>query len=329
MKSKSRNIAVFALLAAVAMFTVGVMLPKVVSKDKPIPLDLTASTMTLTDPAATVGAVYQFGAEHPQPIEAPVNRQFNMSLNQPATETTASARVGFTTARADVDDDLESLLNAEVWTFTVDRLTGDAEGTAKVSDTPATPPVEVPIDGLWAKFPQYTEQRSYDYFDATLRRTVPAEFQGTINRTNSQGRDVELYVFRQEIEPTNVAELYPGVRNRAMVDKNGEQVEGFLHHGGWRELQVEPRTGLIISVEEDVQDVYVSAEGEELEELLSFHGKTHQNTQDAMMRQAMDTSGQRETTKVGVTLMVVGVIVAAVSLLVALWPRRRRAELDK
>lgn len=328
MNSKSRITAVFALLAAVALFTVGVILPKVVSEDKPIPLDLTATTITLTDPAATVGQGYQIGADNPQALLAPVNRQFNIALNQPATETTASARVGVTTARGDLGDDLESLLSAEVWTFTVNRLTGETEGTAKVSDTPATPPVEMPIDGLWAKFPQHTEQHSYDYFDATLRKSIPAEFQGTINQSDSHGNDVELYVFRQEIEPTNVAELYAGVRNRTNVDKEGKQVEGFLHHGGWRELQVEPRSGLIISVEEEISDVYVSAEGEELEELLRFHGKTQQSTQDAMMKQAMDTFEERGINKVGVALMVVGAIVAAVSLLVALWPRRRRAGLD-
>lgn len=324
MKSKSRIIAVFTLLAGVAMFTTGLLLPKVVSKDKPIPLNLAATMLTLTDPAATIGPAFRPNGKE-ETITAPVNRQFNISLGQPATEETASARMGVSTARTDVKDDLQSLLSAEVWSFTIDRLTGDAEGDAKVQDTPAAPPAEVPIDGLWAKFPQWTEQKTYPYFDATLRRTVPAEFKGTVNRVNSQGQDVELYVFRQEIEPTNVAKLYNGFRNKTAVDQDGTLVEGYLFHSGWREILVEPRTGLMVGVEEKIDDVYRDRDGKELQPLLRFHGKTRQGIQEAMLTQAMDTSGQRDTTKVSVVLMVAGVIIAAISLFVVLWPRKKRA----
>ena len=58
---------------------------------------------------------------------------------------------------------------------------------------------------------------------------------------------------------------------------------------------------------------------------MRFHGKTRQGIQEAMLTQAMDTSGQRETTKVSVVLMVAGVIIAAISLSVVLWPRKKRA----
>ena len=168
--------------------------------------------------------------------------------------------------------------------------------------------------------PQETQKQAYPYFDQTLRKAVSAEFKGTVNRTNDQSRETELYVFRQTLEPTNVAKLYPGVRHEMTMEKDGKQVKGYLTHSGWREITVEPRTGLIVSVEEKIDDVYVSDKGEEIGELLRFHGKTNQPVEQAMLAQALVTSGKRDTQTWGVVLMVAGAIVAAASVVIVLWP---------
>ena len=72
-------------LIGVALITVGVMLPKVVSNDKAVPLDLAATTLTLNDPAAVIGPNYQ-GLDGKEDVTAPVNRQFKITLEEPATD---------------------------------------------------------------------------------------------------------------------------------------------------------------------------------------------------------------------------------------------------
>ncbi|MGJ4115981.1 DUF3068 domain-containing protein [Corynebacterium macclintockiae] len=329
-KSSNKGLYLLGALGALigcALITVGVMLPKVVANDKALPLDLAATTITLKDPAAVIGPNYQ-GPKRKEDVTAPVNRQFKITLEEPATEDEASARVGVSTARTDVKDDLESLLDAQVWSFTVDRRTGEAKGDAKVSDTPATPATDGEIAGYWAKFPQGTEKRTYDYFDMTLRRALPAEFTGTRNVTTAEGREHELYVFRQEIPATSVAKEYAGIRNTITVeDENGKPQRAQLFHEGWRELTVEPKSGLLVSVEEDVKDTYRDSSGKDVENLLKFHGKTPQSVTQSMLNQAMEVSGQRHTDKWGVALIVAGVIVAAASVVLVVWKTaKRRAE---
>lgn len=328
MNMKARMFAAFTLFIGAALFVAGWLLPGQVAKSKPVPLNLAATTLFLKDPSATVGPAFQ-GADAKKSVKAPVNRQFNLLLGEPATEDEASARVGVSTSRMDVKDDLESLLNAEVWSFTIDRRTGEAKGDAKVADTPASPPTQSPVEGAWAKFPQNTEKKAYLYFDQTLRRAVLAEFKGTVNRTNDQGRETELYVFRQELKPTNVAKLYPGYRHETTVEKDGKQVKGYLTHSGWREIAVEPNTGLIVGVEEKVDDVYLTDKGEEVGELLRFHGKTNEPVEQAMLAQALLTSGKRDTQTWGTVLMPIGAIVSAASVVVVLWPGRRKKSRGK
>lgn len=323
MRSKLKSFGLFTFLIGCALIAAGLLVPKLVPNDKPIPLDLNARTLALTDPAATIGPAYQ-GLDAKTNITAPVIRQFNLTLEGPASEDSASARVGVTTSRSDVSDDLQSLLEAQIWSFKIDRISGEARGNAKVSDTPATPPADRPIQGVWAKFPQKTEQKSYDYFDVTLRRALPAQFTGTREVTTSQGEKVQLYVFRQDIKSQSVAESYPGLRNTVTVDVNGTPTQGFLHHSGWRELTVEPESGLLVGVEENIEDVYLDRSGKQIQDLLKFHGKTNQGTQEAMLEQALSTSGHRNTFTWGLALVVAGVIVAAASLVVVLWGARRR-----
>lgn len=320
-----RATAVVAFLIGCTLITLGVLLPRYVASEKSVPLDLASTTLSLHDPAASVGKNYQApGAEGP--VTAPVTRQFNLGVSAPADKDTASARVGVSTARSDVDDDLQSLLDAQVWSFELDRRTGEARGQARVADTPAMPAMPARLEGAWVKFPQSTEQKTYPYFDATLRAAVPAEFTGTTHREDGKGKNPELYVFRQEIQPTNVATKYNGLRNTINVDIDGKSERAYLTHSGWRELVVEPRTGLIVSVEEDLRDVYHTADGRPVEDLLIFHGKTSEEAGQAMLQQAEKLGGDRNIKMWGIALLSVGVIMAAVSLVLAIAyrPRRRR-----
>lgn len=326
MLSKSRIIALLALIVGVALIVAGILLPRMIADERPVPLELSSSTLSLVDPDATVGPNYQ-GADGDKPVQTPVARQFSVSLDQPADDKEASARVGVSTYRQDIDDDLQALLDAQVFSYRVDRTTGEAVGgAAKVSDTPVVPSTDVPMEGYWAKLPANTQQQTYDYFDVTLRKALPAEFNREDMRTSATGESVPVYVFRQEIEPTSVRASYQGIRNEITDKESGDPAQ--LFHSGWREITVEPKSGLIIGVEEDIHDAYrtgtTQGDGKEVETLLDFHGKTGESEDQKMLAQAQSIGGQRDVGLWRIGLIVAGVIVSVIALIVALRPGRRR-----
>lgn len=320
MLSRSRIISIFGLVIGVAMLVAGMLLPGLLAVDQPIPLGLKRSTLTLRDNNAKIGPNYQ-GLGAKGVIEAPVVRQFNMTLGQPASEEKAAARVGVSTRRGDVDDDLKALLDAQIFSFHVDRYTGAAiKGEGKVADTPATPSADVVMGGQWAKFPDNTERRTYDYFDVTLRKALPAHFVRESEVTAENGESVPVYIFRQDIEPESVKQQYDGFRNEITDPGTGQKAE--LFHGGFREITVEPMSGYILGVEEGIKDVYMAG-GKEVQPLLEFHGQTTGNTRDEMLLQAREIWNLRTIHTWKVALLVSGAIVTAVSLIVALRPDRR------
>lgn len=321
MRNYVRPIAIFSLILGVALLTLGWLLPKAITPERPVPLELAATTLTLEDENATVGQAYP--ASGGKTEQAPVQKQFNITLSQPADEETAAAKVGVSTSRTDVDDEAEGLMTAEIWNFMVDRMTGEVTGEAKVADTPATPATTVPNISTWAKFPQDVEQRDYDYFDDQLRAPVPATFKGTINKPDAAGEDHELYIFEQVIPDSKVAEHYDSIWNTTTVERDGEQVEGDLIYSGTRTLTVEPRSGLIVALEESLDSRYEDAEGNRLDDLLVFNGKTTDKVERDMLHQALKLGEFRHSNTWGLVLTGVGAIVTAASLIaLVVWRRK-------
>ncbi len=310
MLSRTRILALLALMVGVALVIAGILLPKMVSSEHVVPLELKATTLRLQDPQATVGSNYRAGEEGD--ITAPVARQFNISLGEPATEDQASARVGVSTYREDTEDDLKSLLDAQVFSFRVDRITGQAvDGAGKVADTPVVPSSEVAMEGYWAKLPANAERTTYDYFDVTLRTALPAEFNREETRTASDGTDMPVYVYRQEIEPRSVREQYQGIRNEITDPESGETAQ--LMHGGWREITVEPKSGLIVGVEEDIRDTY-QLDGKEIQTLLAFHGRTYAEDELQMLQQAQSVGTDKNISTWRTILLAAGALVIVISL---------------
>ena len=336
MLSRQRILALFALLGGVLLLATGAILPRFLPVDEPTPLDLGATTISLEDPAATVGEGYQPGEREPQEREAPVVRQFHLTQGAPADETKVSGRVGVTTRREDVDDDLNALLEAQVYTFRADRFSGEVVGgTGQVADTPATPSVEVPMQGAWAKFPQNAQQEAYDYFDYTLRASFPAEFSREEVRKDSAGRDVTVYIYEQRIDSTNVAESYQGIRNEIALPEGvevdvaeGQPRVAQLYHSATRELAVEPASGLIVGVTEHTTDEYKvrGADGQlqPVQTLLDFEGKTAPEAEAQLLTQAAKAAESPNATMWSLALIAAGVMVSAVSLFFVVRPQRRR-----
>lgn len=375
MLSKPRILAVCGLGLAALLITLGLLAPRFAAAQFSVPLDFPATTIVLTDPAATVPAQAAAGtpaetaatpgatgtarpgtaagasqapaaasgdagpadasqpdAAQPVPaprstsaegsVTAPVVRQFAITLGQPATETTASARVGITTFRSDVREDFPSLISAEVWSFRVDRETGEAIGDISIADAPATPATDVRIPGYFAKFPAGAQQRSYPFIDVTVRKAFDAAFVRSETAQLPGGGSRELFIYRQDIPPTPV----PATGNATPLEVPGPGgAPARLTHSGWRELAVDPRTGLIVGVEEDVKDAYVTPEGRTVSTALAFHGSTPAQQRAETLEAAEPVGSGLHLAAWRAPLLVAGGILAVICLVVAFRPQRARS----
>jgi hypothetical protein len=323
MLPRSRVAAVLTLGLGCILLAVGIALPLLVPPERPVPLELSESQLTLRDDEARIGPSYLAGegqdeGESPQPVTAPVTKTYAVSLGEPADDESAAATVGVTSLRDDIEGD-GGLLDAEVWSYRIDRMTGRSLGDAKVADTPATPAAPTEVDGQWLAFPRNTAQEEYPVFDNLLRREVPAQFVQTedVNGT-------EVYVFRQDFDAEPVRQANPGYYRSTST--TGEGAPSSLYRNGSKEFRVEPESGMIVSVTEDIQDVYVpdgdGADGEAPELLSSFNGATPDAERDDLLVQAADLGHDRPTRGWGIVLTVTGAIVALGSAVVALRPQR-------
>lgn len=336
MLTRSRIMAIFALLIGTALIALGALLPVVAPATQPLPLDLRATTLTMDDPEAEIGTGYLNGPEkeeHPI-ILAPVTRQFHVTQSDPSDDKFVSVRVGASTHRKDIEDDLDSLLSAEIFSYRVDRRSGAAVGdSGQIADFPATPPHDTPMEGNWIKFPEGAEQTSYDYYDYTLRRAMPAEFDREETRQDADGNDVTVNVYKQQIPPTNVAEKYGNIRNQINIPEGVEiplppntAPIAQLFHSAEREIVVEPKSGLLVGMTEHTRDEYMVRDEAGIlvpvQLLLDFNGKSTPQVESQMLTQASKFISGMQSKWWSVALLVLGVIVTVVSLYFAFRPRR-------
>ena len=251
---KSRVLPTLFMALGVALLVGGLVAPKFLVWDARLPLTLSSATWTLTDPNGTRGG---------EP--APVTRQLHMEIREPSDEATVSVRVGDTLRAGDAPSDFENLVTASTWSFQMDRLTGEVLEPADVQLVMAMPEVAVPIEGAWLKFPANVEQRDYEVFDPTLRGTAPAQFVG---EEEIEGRAV--YTFRQVVAPTNLAQRFADDRNLGFT----EDQRTYLFHAAERELLVDQASGLVVGLRESVDDYYADAEGNGLENVVTYGAQT-------------------------------------------------------
>lgn len=133
-----------------------------------------------------------------------------------------------------------------------DRVTGEVVDCcdAMVNDE------SVAQSGQAWKFPFFTEQRDYDFYETTAREVVPMEFQGT-----EEVGGVETYKFVQEVEDEVIGErTLP--RSVAGMEGGGD-VTGDEVFSITRTYWIEPVTGSPLKIGED-QNRVVVVDGEEV-----------------------------------------------------------------
>lgn len=299
MLPKSRIFSALAVGLGVMLLVWGLLAPHFLHFDGRMPLDLGNTTFTLTDPKAKTLIQQQ-----DKVVTVPVSRQYHAQFMDPVDTNSVTARIGVTTMRESNQTDLDRLIEASVWSYRLDRFTGLALTEATMSDQPASSSRQVPIDSLWVKFPVGAEQVTYQVFDVTLRKAVPAAFQEELT---IDGRKV--YRYRQNIEPTNVAMSYAGPFNTKQLE--GEE-PGYLFHSGTRDYFVDQKSGLVVDIHEHIDDFYGTKTGEKRQQVLLFDGSMSEGDRSAMLSQAADIND-------GSSLIVINRVAAGLgALLIAL-----------
>lgn len=138
-----------------------------------------------------------------------------------------------------------------------DRVTGEAVDCcdAMIDDD------AVAQSGQAWKFPFFTEQRDYEFFEATVQEVAPMRFDGV---ETVQG--VEAYRFVQEVGPSVIDEQTVP-REVAGLEGEGD-VTGDVEYSITRTYWIEPISGSPIDVSED-QHRAVVVDGEEVLTMLS------------------------------------------------------------
>ncbi|WP_293772143.1 DUF3068 domain-containing protein [uncultured Corynebacterium sp.] len=259
----SRVLSSLLLGVGVAGVAAGVAVPSFINEQPSLPLNLEDTTWTITDENASTRLV-QDGRQ----INVPVTAQWHVALQEPADEDTVTLRVGSSWMRSSQQAEADRLIQAEVLTYPMDRLTGEATGDGTLTHTLGSPTTNVAMSGVWFKFPSNAQKTTYDVYDDTLRGTAPAVFE---SETELDGRTV--YVYHQDVEPTNIAKRYAGTFTTiAHTNDAGEEERGYLYHSASRDFYVDAQTGLVVDMDVSIKDFYGTDAGDELENALTFTG---------------------------------------------------------
>lgn len=300
---------VSALLAGlgVALVVAGLLAPSVLLSGNRLPLALGEATWTITDPD---------GVRDGEP--APVTRQLHMEIQEPSDADTASVRVGDTLRAGASGSDFADLLAASTWSYAVDRVSGAAASPAEVSLVMGMPATQVPIDGAWLTFPAPVTQGTVEVFDPVLRGSAPAEFVG---EEEIAGRAVAR--FRQDIEPTNLAMRYADPRNTLTLEgEGGEPLRTFLHHAAEREILVDQETGVVVGINERVDDYYADASGRGIQNVVTYDGVMGREDVEKLVRNVAEAQTAAANRGLWRVVTWVGAALALAGVLGALWPGR-------
>ncbi|WP_269508407.1 DUF3068 domain-containing protein [Corynebacterium faecium] len=269
----SRILSVLLAGVGAALVVAGLLAPNVLLSGNRLPLALGEATWTITDPNGTRDGE-----------AAPVTRQLHVEIQEPSDSDTASVRVGDTLRAGESGSDFNDLLTASTWSFAVDRVTGAATGPAEALLVMGMPATQLPIDGAWLTFPAPATQDTVEVFDPVLRGAAPAEFDG---EEEIAGRTV--YRYAQHIEPTNVAMRYADPRNTLTLEgENGEPQRTFLHHAADREILVDQETGVVVGIDEKVDDYYADAEGTGVRNMVTYDGVMDRQDVEKLVQKVAD-----------------------------------------
>lgn len=310
MLPKTRIFSALLLGIGVALIVWGLVAPRFVHADGRLPLDLEATTYTLTDDD---GQTLLNSDPEAGLVTTPITRQLHFQVMDPADADRATLRVGDTLLHGveGVDgNDQERLLSASVYNFRVDRFTGEILSEMAVTSQLASPTLNYEVEGIWLKFPTDAEATSYPVLDTTLRQARPADF---VESTEVDGRTIMHY--RQVIEKANVAESFADPSNTTTLTReDGGTTTGYLYHDVVRDFWVDQRTGLIVDMNERIDDFYGDRTGEKYDQVLLFDGSISDGQVSDLIAQAADIPVGESARTANTIGIIVGGVLALIGL---------------
>lgn len=305
MPATPRPIAALVAGSGVALLVAGLLAPNVLLSNERLPLGLGQATWTIEDPDGTRDGK-----------SAPVTRQLHMEIMEPASDDVAAVRIGDTVRAGEAAGDFNNLLSATTWSYEMDRISGGAVGPAQAQVILGMPAAEVPVDGAWLKFPSPAPETDVDVFDPVLRGTAPARF---VDTQEIGGRTVNRY--QQTIAPTNIAQRYADPRNTLTID--GERT--FLTHTAERELLVDEQTGVVVGLNERVDDYYADANGRGVQNVVTYDGRMDEGQIAEFAKRVGDAQPGWTSKALWWSVAGAGALLALIGLIAALRPMRRPA----
>ena len=305
MPATPRPIAALVAGSGVALLVAGLLAPNVLLSNERLPLGLGQATWTIEDPDGTRDGK-----------SAPVTRQLHMEIMEPASDDVAAVRIGDTVRAGEAAGDFDNLLTATTWSYEMDRISGGAVGPAQAQVILGMPAAEVPVEGAWLKFPSPAPQTDVDMFDPVLRGTAPARF---VDTQEIGGRTVNRY--QQTIAPTNIAQRYADPRNTLTID--GERT--FLTHTAERELLVDEQTGVVVGINERVDDYYADANGRGVQNVVTYDGRMDEGQIAEFAKRVGDAQPGWTSKALWWSVAGAGALLALIGLIAALRPMRRPA----
>jgi hypothetical protein len=318
MLSRSRILSILLLGLGTALLAAGILLPKVLNADPKMPLDLPPVTYTLRAEDGVSTKINEEGKR--EEVHSPLRRQLHGVLIEPADDKKVSLRIGVTEMRELPPEvvgtnPLTELIDANIWTVTIDRLTGEALAPANLVDRMAGVPRSVKFEGNWVKFPADTEAKDYPIFDDIMHDSVPATYVGEEDRGGNR-----ILHFRQNIAKTNLAEKYRSYVSQLSQDDKS----GFLQYEGTRDLWVEPKSGSVIDMAEDIHLWWETREGEPIMDYLRFNGKMDEADSNQLLGGAL-TNFQPPTLRPwSIGLIASGSILVFIAIVGVVRPSTRR-----
>lgn len=305
MPATPRPIAALVAGSGVALLVAGLLAPNVLLSNERLPLGLGQATWTIEDPDGTRDGK-----------SAPVTRQLHMEIMEPASDDVAAVRIGDTVRAGEAAGDFDNLLTATTWSYEMDRISGGAVGPAQAQVILGMPAAEVPVEGAWLKFPSPAPASDVDVFDPVLRGTAPARF---VDTQEIGGRTVNRY--QQTIAPTNIAQRYADPRNTLTID--GERT--FLTHTAERELLVDEQTGVVVGINERVDDYYADANGRGVQNVVTYDGRMDEGQIAEFAKRVGDAQPGWTSKALWWSVAGAGALLALIGLIEALRPMRRPA----
>ena len=296
----SRSLAALVAGVGIALVVAGMLAPRVLLSGERLPLALGDATWTITDPDGMRAGE-----------SAPVTRQLHLEVMEPSGDERAAIRVGDSVRAGEAPGDFENLVSATTWSYELDRVSGEALSPAQAQVIFAMPAAQVAVNGVWLKFPSPAPASDVDVFDPVLRGSAVARF---VDTQEIGGRTVNRY--QQTVAPTNIAQRYADPRNTLTVD--GERT--FFTHAAERELLVDEQTGVVVGINERVDDYYADAEGNGVQNVLTYDGRMDEAQVTELVQRVGDAQPKAANpllwwivTGVGAVLALVGLIGSVVS----------------